>query len=160
MSLTILIIDDDSSVIALWTRNLVPHGFMVRSANTMAEGLAQNAALPMPEIIILDIQLPDSRGTDTLNQIPILKQINPNARVIIATGWATPEIEYQAMQLGADAFKAKQDMTGQVNLFRALQECMKRNQLIGKELAACQLELTEKVAEVLRLNPKTRPLNP
>lgn len=160
MSPTILIIDDDSSVIALWTRNLVPHGFTVRSAGTMAEGLAQNSTMPMPDIIILDIQLPDSRGTETLNQIPILKHINPNARIIIATGWATPEIEFQAMQLGADLFREKQMMNGQVNLFRAIQECMKKNQLIGKELADCQLELTEKVAEVLRLNPKTRPLQP
>ena len=64
----ILIIDDEVQIRRMLRLSLDAHGFQVREATTSQEGLDQ-AALSKPDLIILDLGLPDQDGLDTLGKL-------------------------------------------------------------------------------------------
>ncbi|MDQ3046226.1 MAG: response regulator [Bacteroidota bacterium] len=61
MTQKILIIDDEPDIRFLLKRSLVSHHFTVEEAENLKEGL-QKAADSVPDIIILDVNLPDGNG--------------------------------------------------------------------------------------------------
>jgi CheY-like chemotaxis protein/two-component sensor histidine kinase len=73
---TVLVIDDEESARDLAGRSLLRLGFHVRAAATGAEGIMLARSLN-PDLIVLDINLPDMSGFDVLNalasaEIPII----------------------------------------------------------------------------------------
>lgn len=64
----ILIIDDEAQIRRMLRLSLEAHGFTVREATTSQEGL-QQTALARPDIVILDLNLPDKSGLETLKDI-------------------------------------------------------------------------------------------
>ncbi|HPN66527.1 MAG TPA: response regulator, partial [Candidatus Omnitrophota bacterium] len=58
----ILMIDDDAMVLKLYTEVLSKEGFEVISSNDAREGLAM-AAEQSPDLVLLDIMMPDVEGT-------------------------------------------------------------------------------------------------
>lgn len=65
---TILIIDDEPQIIKLLTIALESVGYKVVSAITMKAGIS-TAAINQPDLILLDINLPDGSGQDGLIRI-------------------------------------------------------------------------------------------
>ena len=65
---TVLVIDDDRSVLHLVTKALQNDDIRVRTAPTAAEGLKAVAESP-PDIVLLDIFLPHVSGLDVFRQI-------------------------------------------------------------------------------------------
>src|ERR1051326_4495037 len=61
----ILVIDDDSAVMALTTRALQSRGFQTMTAHNGVVGL-EMAKKHMPDLIICDIQMPQLNGYETL----------------------------------------------------------------------------------------------
>ena len=59
----ILIVDDDISLLQLLTIQLTSRGFFVRTAHDGKEGLKE-AYKSQPDLIILDIMLPDIDGLE------------------------------------------------------------------------------------------------
>lgn len=57
-----------------------------------------------PDVIILDIKLPDGSGT---SQIPNIKQTLPNCRVVILTMYDNVRYAIHAFEQGADGFVVK-----------------------------------------------------
>ena len=57
----LLLIDDDTSYVRMLTKCLASEGFAVQSASTGRAGLAL-AEARAPELILLDINLPDTDG--------------------------------------------------------------------------------------------------
>ena len=80
----ILIVDDDQSVTAMLALGLALHGFTVWSANSSEAALAlyqkhrQDIA-----IVILDVQMPDRDGPQTL---AALQALNPEIRCCMMSG--------------------------------------------------------------------------
>lgn len=64
----ILIIDDEAQIRRMLRLSLEAHGFTVKEATTSQEGL-QQTALARPDLIVLDLNLPDRSGLDTLRDI-------------------------------------------------------------------------------------------
>jgi signal transduction histidine kinase/ActR/RegA family two-component response regulator len=64
----VLCIDDDQSALDLVKRFLEPAGFSVYTAMTATEGVAM-ALGHQPDLVILDIQLPDAAGWAVLNEL-------------------------------------------------------------------------------------------
>ena len=62
---TVLIIDDDENVLDIYSIKFTGAGYKVLLAGNGRDGLAI-AFKEHPSIILLDIQLPDMRGTDAL----------------------------------------------------------------------------------------------
>jgi two-component system, sensor histidine kinase and response regulator len=65
---SILIVDDALDSLHLLTRLLINHGYMVRTSKTAMEALDLVKVLP-PELILLDIQLPDLSGYEVCEQL-------------------------------------------------------------------------------------------
>ena len=80
-------------------------GLAVSEASTAAEGLAA-AAATTPDMVILDLNLPDMRGLDALGR---LKEVAPRAKVIIFSMYEEPAFVARAMEGGALGYVTKND---------------------------------------------------
>jgi two-component system, OmpR family, KDP operon response regulator KdpE len=73
----VLIIDDETQIRRLLRLSLEAHGYTVREAATADEGLRQ-AAMARPDLVILDLGLPDMDGLEALvklrewSQVPVI----------------------------------------------------------------------------------------
>jgi DNA-binding NtrC family response regulator len=94
---TILIIDDELSILESLDMFLTEKGHRVFKAATGAEGMALYDR-HQPHVVILDIRLPDANGISLLKRIH--SQENP-ARVIMITAFQDMETTIEAMKLGA-----------------------------------------------------------
>jgi two-component system, chemotaxis family, chemotaxis protein CheY len=99
---SILIVEDD-----IFSQRLVSNAlktkFEVHGATTGAQGLIA-AIKAAPDIIFLDINLPDITGIETLAEI---LRIDPNAYIIMLSGNGSRENVMKAVQGGAKGFVGK-----------------------------------------------------
>jgi len=59
-----------------------------------------------PDLILLDISMPNLRGIDA---IPEIKKIRPSAKILILTTFSEKAFVYESIALGADGYFLKQD---------------------------------------------------
>lgn len=123
----ILLIEDEAPMVELWKIYLEPVGADIVTATTFAEAKAEMEKIPPPDMVFLDLVLPDSRMPDeTLRRgIAMLHEINPAAVIIVLTGIESVKIAQLAMSLGADAFRNKHDVVGQLKLLDAVRGALK-----------------------------------
>ena len=98
-----LIIDDEATIRLTLGHFLRRRGYEVMEAATGAEGLATARAF-MPDIILLDLQLPDINGE---NLLPHLVATEVAARVLVMTAFADLDQAVRAMKSGAEYFFQK-----------------------------------------------------
>jgi len=99
---TLLIVDDNAGLTALFTRYLQSLPIRVQSAPDMANALALLDEL-RPDVIILDIMIPEHDGWDILSAIRE-REAGQTARIVVCSVIDDPEL---AFALGADAFLLK-----------------------------------------------------
>ena len=80
---SVLIIDDEKNIRALLMRVLAEQRLDVHAAASAAEGL-QKADEVDPDVILLDLRLPDANGLDVLKT---LKSRHPEAAVLMVTAF-------------------------------------------------------------------------
>ncbi|HZU37992.1 MAG TPA: sigma-54 dependent transcriptional regulator [Gemmataceae bacterium] len=100
---TLLVIDDEDSVRYSFRRVFEDEGVQVRLAGTAAEGLEQ-ARTHAPDVIVLDLQLPDRSGLDVLQD---LQALDPKRPVIFITAHGTTDTAIEAMKRGAFDYLVK-----------------------------------------------------
>lgn len=93
----ILIIDDEQSQLESLEMFLNEKGYQVACATTGSEGLEKNTTFK-PDIIILDIRLPDMDGLEVLHE---LKSKHNSRSVIIITAFHDMDITINAIKGGA-----------------------------------------------------------
>jgi two-component system nitrogen regulation response regulator GlnG len=94
----VLLVDDDPVMILdQMTHALGPQGIQVEVARTAGEGLRQVAARP-PDVILLDVHLPDLPGLEAYQRI---RQIDGRIPVVFITWAATADTAIEAMKEGA-----------------------------------------------------------
>jgi two-component system nitrogen regulation response regulator GlnG len=95
---SVLLVDDDPVMIQEQvTHALEPQGIRIAVARTAEEGLRQVAA-QLPDVILLDVHLPDLPGLETYQRI---RQIDGRIPVIFITWAATADTAIEAMKQGA-----------------------------------------------------------
>ncbi|MFO7665439.1 MAG: sigma-54 dependent transcriptional regulator [Desulfobacterales bacterium] len=94
---SILIVDDEPSILKALSGLLTDEGFEVMTASTGYEGL-KIIDREYPDLVLLDIWMPGIDGIETLKQI---KKGNPYLQVIIITGHGNIETAVKATKLGA-----------------------------------------------------------
>jgi len=99
----ILIVDDDRAVVATLGGWLQRHGFLVTSASTAAGGLA-TLSREEPDVVLLDLGLPDAEGLETLAEI---HSRQPQAAVIIVTAHDSLDNAIESIKRGAFHFISK-----------------------------------------------------
>lgn len=100
---TILLIDDDPSLLRVTEYNLSQAGFSVLAAPSGHRGL-ELFREKRPDVVVSDVQLGDMDGLDVLE---FIKEECPDVPVIIITAFASIELAVRAMHLGAFTFLAK-----------------------------------------------------
>jgi len=108
MSLVRILLVDDFS---LW-QDFVRTCFKERS-DVHILGIASNALEAIrkaedlqPDLILLDIDLPDMRGIETAERI---RQLVPKTKIIFLTGHSDPEFVREAFRAGGDGYILKWD---------------------------------------------------
>src|SRR5215472_3601673 len=95
---SMLLIDDDPDLLPDQMRQVFPApAHRVEIAPTGAEGLRRAADL-RPDVILLDLRLPDQSGLDVLRQ---LRQIDARIPVVLVTVVRSAESAIEAMRDGA-----------------------------------------------------------
>ncbi len=99
----ILVIDDEESILESLADILTDEGYQVLTALTAQDGMAKLEA-EAPELLILDVWLPDEDGLKLLQKI---RQKDKNLPVIVISGHGTVEMAVKAIKLGAFDFLEK-----------------------------------------------------
>lgn len=98
----ILIIDDEPQIRKLLRVTLNAHGFEAAEAPTGQEGLLQ-ATMVRPDLIVLDLGLPDMTGMEVLDHIREWSQVP----IIILTAQDQEQDKVAALDRGADDYVTK-----------------------------------------------------
>jgi two-component system, NtrC family, response regulator AtoC len=100
---TLFLIEDEATLAKNIARYLERHGWDVEIAATAEDALQRIAAVG-PDIIMLDFNLP---GMDGLAALAILRERDPQARIVMLTGGASVQLAVDAMKAGTSDFIAK-----------------------------------------------------
>jgi len=96
-NISVLVIDDEPVLQDVLLNLLGPKGYDVQGAMTAADGL-RLVQEEDPDIVLLDLMLPDRGGLDIL---PEILAIDSEIPVIVITAYSSIETAIQAIQLGA-----------------------------------------------------------
>jgi DNA-binding response OmpR family regulator len=98
----VLVIDDDQRLLALARLSLVKHGIELLTATTAADGL-ELLHERQPDLVILDVVMPDLSGWETLRRIRQVSQVS----VMLLSGRASDVDKARGLDLGADDYLTK-----------------------------------------------------
>ncbi|WP_291908123.1 response regulator [Chitinophaga sp. CB10] len=99
----ILIIDDEPDICRLLQLSLVRHGYSVKYVHALRDGM-QYLQTYKPDLLFLDIHLPDGSGLDAL---PVIKGIIPTLPIITISAYDNEMEKQKALTTGASFFLAK-----------------------------------------------------
>ena len=142
---TVLIIEDDAALLELGRRRLEEHSFRVAKAETANQGVEQYLA-STPDLVLLDVALPDRSGFDICQTIRSLPG-GASIPIVIMTGMTDAETITRAYACGATDFAVKPvNWTVLGNRVRTLIEA----DLTRGDLAASRskLETAERIARL------------
>ncbi len=104
-SAQILVIEDESDIAALVAYQLAHAGYRVRTATTGGEALRSLESDP-PDLVILDLMLPETSGLDVLHTLRTRKE-TARIPVIILTARSEESERLRGFELGADDYVSK-----------------------------------------------------
>lgn len=97
MSASILIVDDEVSILNSLSSILEDEGYDVSVAKSGMEAL-RHCAINPPELMMLDIWMPEMDGLETLKR---LRELVPSTQVMMMSGHGSIETAVKAIKLGA-----------------------------------------------------------
>ncbi|RJR43354.1 MAG: response regulator [Deltaproteobacteria bacterium] len=126
-----LLLVDDQETDAVLTRRMLKKNpgnraeFQIHHCRDLTDTLAFLAS-EKPDVVLLDLGLPESQGLNTLEQV---LEAAPNLPIVVLTGLPDEELGVKAVQTGAQDYLVK----GQVNLdglVRSLRYAIERKQML------------------------------
>jgi len=99
---TVLLIEDEAEIRRFLRSILSTHGYRLYEAPTGAEGLAQ-AASRNPDIILLDLGLPDMDGVEVIKQV----RAWTTSPILVLSAREQEQVKVTALDLGADDYVTK-----------------------------------------------------
>lgn len=100
----ILVVDDEPSMLQYLRTVLEAGSYQVETVQTGAEALLRIQEEPTPDVVLLDVIIPDLDGIKTLE---MLKRARPNLRVVMLSCSTDPRKVVQAIRLGAVDYLTK-----------------------------------------------------
>ncbi len=108
---TILCIEDDRFIGEMYVRSLKREGYDVEWVVDGNDGLVAARNKPY-DLILLDIMLPERKGTEILAALRgDSKDLIPNTKIIVLTNFEQDEESRAVMQRGVDAYLIKAEIT-------------------------------------------------
>ncbi len=151
-SVTRILLVDDHVIVRQGLRLLIessPDMMVVAEAGTCQEALSA-ASREVPDIVLLDLDLGTGSGLDI---IPQLVSLGDSVHVLVLTGVQDPEIQRQAVRLGAVGIIEK----GQARemLIRAIRKIMEGEVWVDRAMTALLLKDLRRSSESQRLDTES-----
>ena len=103
--LRVLVVDDAADLRALLRATLeLDGGFEVVGEAADGDEAIEVAGRVQPHVVVLDLVMP---GADGLPAIPQLRQVAPDARIVVLSGFEAADHDAEARRLGADLYLEK-----------------------------------------------------
>ena len=127
-----LIVDDDVDAATMLAALVAAEGFTVACAHSLGEARARLSLQP-PDIVLLDLHLPDGNGMSLFDEANLLAQ----SQVVLITGHASIETSIQALRLGVADYLIKPVKQTQL---RGILSRVVRPSVLREELAQVEAE--------------------
>ena len=101
-TIRILVIEDERNILSFITSVLESQNYQVISASNATEGLSQ-AASSTPDLILLDLGLPDLDGTEVIQKIRTWSAVP----ILVISARTQEQDKVLALDLGADDYITK-----------------------------------------------------
>jgi len=131
----LLVVDDEPAIQHAFRRAFRDCDMTLRSAATAAEALAE-IDRARPDVIVLDVHLPDASGLDTFHRIHAL---DPRIPVILVTGHGTTDLAIEAIKEGAYDYLLKPLELAELR--RLIDQAMQSSRLMRRPAAMPEVEL-------------------
>jgi two-component system NtrC family sensor kinase len=145
----ILVVDDSAEFLNLMSQDLLPqHGFETLVA-TNGEQALHAIAEQQPDLVLLDVQMPDISGMDVLREMQRRQLVVP---VILMTAYGSESLAIEAFRLGAKDYLVKPFDIGSAvaaidrQLVQARLE--REKERLTRELQRAQSDLQQRVKEL------------
>ena len=105
-ALEILVVEDEVDVqrlVEVVFRVAAPGGFLVRRAGTLEQAIKAVMGM-MPDLVLLDLHLPDAQGLEALKA---LRDLAPQAAIVVLTSNTDEALAFEGIQLGAQDWLLK-----------------------------------------------------
>ncbi len=105
LGVRLLLVDDDVDVATMYEAQLTAHGFQVIRAHSALEAI-DRAGAELPDLIYLDLGLPELQGFDVLQQLRSAASTG-SIPIVILTNYSEPELIERSRELGAHDYLIK-----------------------------------------------------
>jgi DNA-binding NtrC family response regulator len=109
----LLVVDDEESICFSMSEYFSLQGYKVDTASEIEEAEKLLGATNY-KVVIQDLRLTITNNQNGLDMIKMIREHNPQARIVVLTAYGSPEIEDEARRNGADAFLRKPKPLSQV----------------------------------------------
>lgn len=155
-AIRVLVVDDEPQILRFLRTSLTANGFTVIEATTAAEAL-RHAAADAPDVIVLDLGLPDMDGKEVIRALREWSE----TPVIVLSARAREAEKIEALDLGADDYVNKPFGIGELmaRLRTALRHRLRRQGetpvfRVGELSVDLTRRLVKRGEETLHLTPK------
>jgi len=153
----ILIVEDDTEIRNSFSLivNSSPRFFVVNSYANCEEAI-KNLHNDRPDIVLMDIELPD--GMNGIQGTKIIKEKNPHTEIVMVTVYEDSELVFEALKAGASGYITKS--ANYMELLAALEEVTKGGAPMSSKIARLVIDnfhvnpnspLTKRETEILQL---------
>lgn len=106
MTLKLLIIDDEETIVFALKRYFQREGYAVDVARELEEAEALLTTFKY-EVVLVDLALRNGSGTEGLELVRFARRSNPSSLIVMLTGHASSDVKSEAFCRGIDAFVEK-----------------------------------------------------
>ena len=104
----VLFVEDYAALQEAYKIALSAEGYDVTIAGNCKEAV-DSATANQPDLVVLDMLLPDEGGMEFLRQYPL--KDHPGTRVVVFSNLSSPELFNEAKELGAEKYLVKSNYT-------------------------------------------------
>jgi diguanylate cyclase (GGDEF)-like protein/PAS domain S-box-containing protein len=102
----ILVVDDDATVLLLFTTLLADEGYEVYEAIT-GQGCLDTVRSQHPDIVLLDVMLPDMTGVEVCRRIKTEPGLQGTLVILVSGARISSEYQAEGLDIGADGYIVK-----------------------------------------------------
>lgn len=103
----ILIIDDTAFMRKLLTDILSTHGHVIVGVGASAKDAIEKFSALKPDLMTMDIEMPEESGIDTLGAVQLITRDNPTAKILMVSSLSEESIIKAMLAAGACDFIVK-----------------------------------------------------
>ncbi len=103
----IMIVDDSKFTRKMLSDILTERGHQIIGEAENAKEAVELYERLKPDLVTLDIIMPEVEGTDTICALKAMKKVNPKVRVVIVSAMGQQEVVEECIQAGAKDFIVK-----------------------------------------------------